>query len=113
MRFLGILPLYDPPRDDSQATIQQAEKMGIGVKMVTGDQLAIAKELSRQLGLGKNIIDASVLETTKAHQAGLLAETIEHADGFAQVFPEHKFQIVKALFQGPLMLHAQQPISFY
>jgi H+-transporting ATPase len=97
MRFLGILPLYDPPREDSRATIRQAEKMGIGVKMVTGDQLAIAKEISGQLGLGKNILDASVLETTKAHQAGLLAETIEQADGFAQVFPEHKYHIVESL----------------
>jgi H+-transporting ATPase len=97
MRLLGILPLYDPPREDSQVTIQQAEKMGIAVKMVTGDQLAIAKEISGQLGLGKNIIDASVLETTKAHQAGLLAETIEQADGFAQVFPEHKYHIVESL----------------
>ena len=54
-RFLGILPLYDPPREDSRATIAAAREHGIDVKMVTGDNVAIAREISRQLGLGTNI----------------------------------------------------------
>jgi H+-transporting ATPase len=96
-QFLGVLPLYDPPREDSKATLQTASQMGVKVKMVTGDQIAIAREISRQLGLGPNIVDATVLADTKHHEAGQLAKAIEQADGFAQVFPEHKFHIVEVL----------------
>lgn len=98
-QFLGILPLYDPPRDDSKATIEAAADMGVRVKMVTGDQVAIAKEISAQLGLGKNIVDASPFGDTKHHETGRLADAVEHADGFAQVFPEHKYHIVEVLQQ--------------
>jgi len=96
-QFLGVLPLFDPPREDSKATIATAAKMGIKVKMVTGDQMAIAKEMSRQLGLGQNIVDAAVLTEAKNLQTSEAAKAIEQADGFAQVFPEHKFRIVRAL----------------
>ncbi len=98
-QFLGVLPLYDPPRKDSQATIETAEKMGIKVKMVTGDQIAIAKEIARQLGLGANILDASLFAKARFHETGQLSEAIEQADGFAQVFPEHKYHIVDVLQQ--------------
>jgi H+-transporting ATPase len=98
-RFQGIIPLSDPLREDSKATIETAEKMGLNIKMVTGDQVAIAKEIGRQLDLGKDIIDASLFDETKPHQAGQLADAIEHADGFAQVFPEHKYHIVDVLQQ--------------
>ncbi|HXV48128.1 MAG TPA: HAD-IC family P-type ATPase, partial [Candidatus Binatia bacterium] len=87
------------PRDDSKATIATARQMGANVKMVTGDQLAIAKEIAGQLGLGTNILDASGFGETPHHEAGRLAESIEQADGFAQVFPEHKFHIVDVLQQ--------------
>jgi len=73
--------------------------MGVIVKMVTGDQLAIAQETSRQLGMGGNILDASGLGDTKHHESAQSAEAIEKADGFAQVFPEHKFHIVDVLQQ--------------
>jgi len=96
-RFLGVLPLSDPPREDSKATIEAAGKMGVHVKMVTGDQLAIAKEIAGQVGLGKNIINADMFGDVKHHEAGQLAEAIEKADGFAQVFPEHKYHIVEVL----------------
>lgn len=96
-RFLGVLPLFDPPREDSKSTIATASQMGIRVKMVTGDQIAIAKEMARQLGLGQNIVDAAVLSETKPYEAGRLAQAIDQADGFAQVFPEHKFHIVEVL----------------
>jgi H+-transporting ATPase len=98
-QFLGVIPLYDPPRQDSRSTIETAEKMGVTVKMVTGDQVAIGKEIARQLGLGANILDASLFAETSHHQTGQLADTIEHADGFAQVFPEHKYHIVDVLQQ--------------
>jgi H+-transporting ATPase len=98
-QFVGVIPLYDPVREDSKATIDAAKEMGLSIKMVTGDQVAIAKEIGRQLDLGKNIIDASLFDETKSHQAGQLADAIEHADGFAQVFPEHKYHIVDVLQQ--------------
>jgi H+-transporting ATPase len=98
-QFLGVLPLYDPPREDSKVTIAAARQMGVNVKMVTGDQLAIGRETAGQLGLGPNILDASGFGDTRHHEAAQLAESIENADGFAQVFPEHKFHIVDVLQQ--------------
>ncbi|MBN2809474.1 MAG: plasma-membrane proton-efflux P-type ATPase [Deltaproteobacteria bacterium] len=98
-RFLGVLPLFDPPREDSQATIATARQMGVKVKMVTGDQLAIARETAAKLGLGSNILDAGGFGDAKVHETAQLAESIEAADGFAQVFPEHKFHIVDVLQQ--------------
>jgi len=96
-QFLGIVPLYDPPREDSRDTIEAAGNLGIDVKMVTGDQVAIGREISGQLGLGSNIMDSAVFSETEHHQGGRLADAIEDADGFAQVFPEHKYHIVDVL----------------
>ena len=96
-RFLGVLPLSDPPRTDSRATIASANQMGVAVKMLTGDQLAIAREIAGQLGLGSNILDADRLDAHHGESAEQLADVIEQADGFAQVFPEHKFRIVESL----------------
>jgi H+-transporting ATPase len=96
-QFLGILPLFDPPREDSKSTIEMARQMGVRVKMVTGDQLAIGREIAGQLGLGTDLVDASVFDETKHHEGAPLAAAIEQADGFAQVFPEHKFHIVTVL----------------
>ena len=97
-QLLGVLPLFDPPRDDAKATIATARQMGVKVKMVTGDALAIARETAKKLGMGTNILDASGLGDDKAtRQRRRLAKSIEKADGFAQVFPEHKFHIVDVL----------------
>ncbi len=96
-QLLGVLPLFDPPREDSKSTIATAKEMGVKVKMVTGDQIAIAREMAGQLGLGKNIVDASVLEDATHFEASKLVKAVEDADGFAQVFPEHKFHIVEIL----------------
>jgi len=96
-KFLGVLPLSDPPREDSKSTIDTARQMGVTVKMVTGDQLAIGREIAGQLGLGTNLLDASLFGDTKLHEGAQLEESIEKADGFAQVFPEHKFHIVEVL----------------
>jgi len=98
-QFLGVLPLFDPPREQAKATIATARQMGVNVKMVTGDALAIARETAGKLGLGTNILDASGFGDTKHHETAQLAESIEKADGFAQVFPEHKFHIVDVLQQ--------------
>jgi H+-transporting ATPase len=93
-RLLGLLPLFDPPRDDSAETIQAARGMGIDVKMVTGDHLAIAEETARRLELGQDIISA---EDAFSSGHAVSDERIAGADGFAQVFPEHKYKIVEAL----------------
>ncbi len=98
-QFLGVLPLFDPPREEAEATIATARQMGVTVKMVTGDQLAIAQETAKKLGMGTAILDASGFGGTQHHETAQLAASIEKADGFAQVFPEHKFHIVDVLQQ--------------
>jgi H+-transporting ATPase len=96
-RLLGVLPLFDPPREDARATVATAAEMGVKIKMVTGDALAIAREMAKTLGMGANILDANTLGDAKSEETGAVAKTIEDADGFAQVFPEHKFHIVDVL----------------
>jgi H+-transporting ATPase len=93
--FLGLLALFDPPRDDAASTIATARQMGLDVRMVTGDHKAIAREIAGKLGLGTAIMSASdAFGQDKEHGE---AARIEGADGFAEVFPEHKFKIVQAL----------------
>jgi H+-transporting ATPase len=96
-QLLGVLPLSDPPRDDAKSTIATALAMGVKIKMVTGDALAIAREMAKTLGMGANILDAASLGDTKTDETAAMAKTIEEADGFAQVFPEDKFHIVDVL----------------
>ena len=96
-RLLGVLPLFDPPREDAKATVATAAEMGVKIKMVTGDALAIAREMAKTLGMGTNILDASTLGDAKTEETAAVAKTVEDADGFAQVFPEHKFHIVDVL----------------
>ena len=98
-QFLGVLPLFDPPRDDAKATVATARNMGVTIKMVTGDALAIAIETAKKLGMGAHILDASDLGDSKKQETREMSESIEGADGFAQVFPEHKFHIVDVLQQ--------------
>lgn len=92
--FLGILSLFDPPRDDSAETIAQTRAYGVSMKMVTGDNLSIAKQIAAKLGLGSNILRADALPVK---DDGTSISAVEKADGFAEVFPEHKFDIVKIL----------------
>ncbi|KAJ1376970.1 P-type ATPase [Sesbania bispinosa] len=99
-QFVGLLPLFDPPRHDSAETIKRALVLGVNVKMITGDQLAIGKETGRRLGMGCNMYpSSSLLGEHKDESIAALPvdELIEKADGFAGVFPEHKYEIVKRL----------------
>ena len=93
--FLGLLPLFDPPRDDCAQTISVIRSMGVNIKMVTGDHEAIARQIAGQLKLGQNIVVADTVFGEDGADAQL--SRIVAADGFARVFPEHKFKIVKAL----------------
>ncbi|CAD5318280.1 unnamed protein product [Arabidopsis thaliana] len=97
--FVGLLPLFDPPRHDSSETIRRALDLGVNVKMITGDQLAIGKETGRRLGMGTNMYPSSSLLENKDDTTGGVPvdELIEKADGFAGVFPEHKYEIVRKL----------------
>jgi len=92
--FAGLIPIYDPPREDSKQTIETAQSMGVEVKMVTGDHAAIAKEIAGQVHLGTNIMPATAFLDKPDRQAQRI---VENAHGFAQVFPEHKYHIVELL----------------
>ncbi len=94
--YLALLPLSDPPRDDSAATIAEAEQLGLSIRMVTGDHLAIAKEIAGKLKLGTDILVATdVFGPPGADQVQVDPQRILGADGFAEVMPEHKFTIVR------------------
>jgi len=92
--FDGILSLFDPPREDSAAMIASVRDHGVDVKMVTGDNVSIGKQIAGKLGMGTNILEAGELTGEDVFTS---AKAIEKADGFAQVYPEHKFNIVKGL----------------
>jgi H+-transporting ATPase len=93
-QFIGLLAIYDPPREDSAETIKTAQKMGINVKMVTGDHIAIARQIAQEVNLGTDIIPASSFMGKLNSE---IERIVENADGFAQVFPEHKYRIVQLL----------------
>ena len=94
-RLLGLLPLFDPPRDDSTSTIDTARGMSLDVRMVMGDHVATAKETARRLHLSPAIVVAG--DVFAESGAGKATVTVELVEGFAQVFPEHKFKIVREL----------------
>jgi H+-transporting ATPase len=93
-QYVGLIALYDPPREDSAATIKTAQSMGAQVKMITGDHIAIAKEIAHEVNLGTNIALPSSFSNKSDREA---ERAVEEADGFAEVFPEHKYHIVELL----------------
>jgi H+-transporting ATPase len=96
-KYVGLIAIYDPPRDDSAQTIKTAQSMGVNVKMVTGDHSAIAREIARRVNLGDKIMEPASFIGRPDHEARRL---VEAAEGFAQVFPEHKYHIVELLQQN-------------
>ncbi|MEJ2355516.1 MAG: plasma-membrane proton-efflux P-type ATPase, partial [candidate division WOR-3 bacterium] len=92
--FVGLLALSDPPREDSAETIKIAKSMGVNVKMVTGDHIAVAKEIASQVNMGTNIVKSDSFLDKSDREA---KKVVEDADGFAEVFPEHKYHIVELL----------------
>jgi H+-transporting ATPase len=103
-RLLGVLPLLDPPREDSKQTIEDAHALGVTVKMITGDQVAIAREVSREIGLGDRILDTRDLGDGEGDWGRVASDLIEQSDGFAQVYPEHKYKIVESLQESGLIV---------
>ncbi|CAF3588766.1 unnamed protein product [Rotaria sordida] len=99
-KLIGLLPIFDPPRDDTAETIKKALELGVQVKMITGDQLEIAKETGRRLGMGdKMYVYENIIHDRdkSSNNEDEINKIIYDADGFASVFPEHKFEIVKRL----------------
>ncbi|KAK9427733.1 E1-E2 ATPase-domain-containing protein [Lipomyces doorenjongii] len=96
--LLGMLPMFDPPREDTAQTIAEAKQLGLNVKMLTGDAIAIAKETCRMLALGTKVYNSQRL--ISGGLSGVMQhDLVERADGFAEVFPEHKYQVVEMLQQ--------------
>lgn len=94
--LVGLISLLDPPRPDSGDTIRECESLGVNVKMITGDQLIIAKEVAFRLGMQRCILDAhKLVDTTISEEA--LCDRVVKADGFAHVIPEHKYRVVELL----------------
>ena len=102
--MVGLLTFLDPPRPDTKKTIEEANRYGVGVKMITGDHLLIAKNTAAQLGMSDKIYTAErlpLLDPETKQKPADLSETYGDlcliADGFAQVYPEHKYLIVECL----------------
>jgi H+-transporting ATPase len=97
-QMLGMLSLFDPPRSDTAQTIAEAQALGLSVKMLTGDAIAIAKETCRMLALGTRVYNSDKLLHSDM-TGSAIHDLCERADGFAEVFPEHKYQVVEMLQQ--------------
>ncbi len=93
-RLSGVLAIADPPREDSRQTLEEARELGVEVKMVTGDRVEIAREIAAEVGIGEEVLESSAIERLEGEE---LAARVDGADGFAQVVPEDKHRIVKAL----------------
>ena len=96
-RLVGLVAMYDNPRPDSAKLMEELKNLGVSVKMLTGDALPIAKEIAKQVKLGENIVRASDLKTFKKEDPIKAAEIAEKSDGFAEIYPEDKYEIVKSL----------------
>ena len=95
--LVGLVTLHDAPRPDSKQLIQALKELGISVKMLTGDALPIAKEIAADMGLGDNVIRAADLKELIKENAIDAAEAADKSDGFAEIYPEDKYTIVKSL----------------
>ena len=101
-QLLGLMSLNDPPRPDAKATIAQTQELGLNVKMVTGDDVAIGDQIAKQLGMGDHLLVASDVFKEGATTDPIspdVAVAVERANGFGRVFPQHKYEIVKCLQQ--------------
>jgi H+-transporting ATPase len=95
--LVGLVAFRDPPRPDSKQLIDELKNLGISVKILTGDALPIAKEIATDVGLGANIIRAADLKECLKENAVKATEAAVNSDGFAEIFPEDKYAIVKSL----------------
>jgi H+-transporting ATPase len=94
LSLVGLVPLADPPRSDAKQTIQALHEMGVGAKMLTGDNAAIAREIAQEVGIGDRISSMSQLATLTTDDQ---ARALEENDGLAEIYPEDKYKVVKLL----------------
>ncbi len=90
----GIIALYDRPRKDSASLISDLLSLGISIKMITGDNVPVATEIAKEVGIGSKIVDMGKINLVNGKEG--IKEAIA-ADGFAGVYPEDKYNLVKAL----------------
>jgi H+-transporting ATPase len=96
-RLVGLVMLYDMPRPDSKQLVQELRDLGVPVKMLTGDALPIAQQIARDVGLGENVSRTADLHAQFKQNPGRAAEIAEGSDGFAEIYPEGKYEVVKSL----------------
>ena len=99
-QMVGVVALYDMPRPDSKQLIHELQELGISVKMLTGDALPIAEEIAKNVELGGRVMSASALKASIKADPLEAEKQAEISDGFAEVFPEDKYTIVKSLQAG-------------
>ncbi len=92
--MVGVIALADPIREDSKEMISRIKEAGIKPIMLTGDNLAIAKEIAREANIGDNIYPISVFNEASEEER---MKIIDKSDGFAEVYPENKFEIIRIL----------------
>jgi len=97
LKIVGLVALYDMPRPDAKQLIGELKSLGISVKMLTGDALPIAKETARQVGLSDAITASTEFEKTVETEPDKASEIAEKSDGFAEIYPQDKYSIVKSL----------------
>ncbi len=97
IKLVGLTALYDKPRPDSKELISELKEVGVSVKMLTGDALPVAKEVAEQVGLNQNIVRFSDMKGLPESE---LIKTLEDNSGFAEIYPEDKYSIVKGLQRG-------------
>ena len=97
MELVGLVGLYDKPRNDSAKLIAKLRSLGISIKMLTGDSLPIAKQIAQEVGLGEKVTRMADVENNTSQDAIVAAEIVDQSDGFAEIYPEGKYRIVKGL----------------
>jgi H+-transporting ATPase len=97
LEIVGLVGLYDRPRKDSARLIAKLRSLGISVKMLTGDSLPIAKQIAKEVGLGDKVARMADVESTRSQDGMVAVEVVDESDGFAEIYPEGKYQIVKGL----------------
>lgn len=98
-QLVGIAALFDPPREDAAAMLAAIKDLGVDIKMLTGDALPIGKEIAQQVGIGNNVVSMAAVREQMAIAEERI-KMIQSCNGFTEVLPEDKFNIVKSLQQA-------------
>ena len=94
--LVGLVTLFDPPRPEAKQLIAELRDLGVPVKMLTGDALAVAREIAKGVGL-LSIRRVADLKASGAKAGNEAIDLLEGADGFAEIYPEDKYIVVEHL----------------